>query len=146
MAPAHDSFRSARTEEVSLAEAREDAALMMRVRAGDEAAFAALLARWELPLKRVIARIVLNASEAEDLAQETMVRVWSQRQKFRPDAAFRPWIFSIAVNLARNRLRWWRRRYGTRWRLCRRNCARRWCCLNTRNSRKQRLRRRWAVR
>lgn len=110
MAPAHDSFRSARTEEVSLAGVREDAALMMRVRAGDEAAFAALLARWELPLKRVIARILLNASEAEDLAQETMVRVWSQRQKFRPDAAFRPWIFSIAVNLARNRLRWRRRR------------------------------------
>jgi len=110
MAPAHDSFKSARIEEVSLAEAREDAALMMRVRAGDEAAFAALLARWELPVKRLIARIVLNASEAEDLAQETMVRVWSKRQKFCPEAAFRPWIFSIAVNLARNRLRWWRRR------------------------------------
>jgi len=110
MAPAHDSFKSARTEEVRLAEAREDAALMMRVRAGNEAAFAAMLARWELPVKRVIARIVLNASEAEDLAQETMVRVWSQREKFRPEAAFRPWIFSIAVNLARNRLRWWRRR------------------------------------
>lgn len=110
MAPAHYSFRSARTVEVNLAEAREDAALMMRVRAGDEAAFAALLVRWELPVKRVIARIVLNESEAEDLAQETMVRVWSQREKFRPDAAFRPWIFSIAVNLARNRLRWWRRR------------------------------------
>jgi RNA polymerase sigma factor (sigma-70 family) len=110
MAPAYDSLRTVRTETASLAEAREDAALMMRVRAGDEAAFAALLARWELPVKRLIARIVLNASEAEDLAQETMVRVWSQRQKFRPEAAFRPWIFSIAVNLARNRLRWWRRR------------------------------------
>ena len=110
MAPAHDSFKSARMEEVSLAEAREDAALMMRVRAGDEAAFAALLVRWELPVKRLIARIVFNVSESEDLAQETMVRVWSQRQKFRPEAAFRPWVFSIAVNLARNRLRWWRRR------------------------------------
>jgi len=110
MAPAYDSFRSARTEEESLAEAREDAALMMRVRAGDEAAFAALLAGWELPVKRLIARIVFNASDAEDLAQETMVRVWSQREKFRPESAFRPWIFSIAVNLARNRLRWWRRR------------------------------------
>ena len=110
MAPAHDSLRSARTEEESLAEAREDAALMMRVRAGDEAAFAALLAGWELPVKRLIARIVFNASDAEDLAQETMVRVWQQRGTFRAGAEVRPWVFSIAVNLARNRLRWWRRR------------------------------------
>jgi RNA polymerase sigma-70 factor (ECF subfamily) len=63
-----------------------------------------------LPIKRFIARIVFNASEAEELAQETFVRVWTQREKFRPDAEFRPWLFSIAVNLARNRLRWWRSR------------------------------------
>ncbi len=92
------------------AEANEDGALMGRVRAGDEAAFAALMGRWELPVKRVIARIVLNAGEAEELAQETMVRVWQQREKFREGAAVRPWIFAIATNLARNRLRWWRRR------------------------------------
>jgi RNA polymerase sigma factor (sigma-70 family) len=58
----------------------------------------------------VIARLVLNASEAEELAQETFVRVWQQREKFRAGAEFRPWVFTIAVNLARNRLRWWRRR------------------------------------
>jgi RNA polymerase sigma-70 factor (ECF subfamily) len=88
----------------------EDAALMARVQAGDEAAFAALMARWEVPVKRLIARIVFNVSEAEELAQETMVRVWQQRGKFREGAAVRPWIFAIATNLARNRLRWWRRR------------------------------------
>jgi RNA polymerase sigma-70 factor (ECF subfamily) len=66
--------------------------------------------RWERPVKSVIARLVLNASEAEELAQETFVRVWQQREKFRAEAEFRPWVFSIAVNLARNRLRWWRRR------------------------------------
>jgi RNA polymerase sigma-70 factor (ECF subfamily) len=88
----------------------EDAGLMRRVQAGDEAAFGALLERWELPVKSVIARIVLNASEAEELAQETFVRVWQQRGKFRAGAAVRPWVFSIAINLARNRLRWWRRR------------------------------------
>ncbi len=91
-------------------EAREDAALMMRVRTGDEAAMTALMARWEVPVKRLIARIVLNASEAEELAQETMVRVWQRRETFHDGAAVRPWIFTIATNLARNRLRWWRRR------------------------------------
>jgi RNA polymerase sigma-70 factor (ECF subfamily) len=83
---------------------------MERVQAGDEAALGSLMDRWERPVKSVIARLVLNVSEAEELAQETFVRVWQQRGKFRTSAAFRPWILAIAVNLARNRLRWWRRR------------------------------------
>ena len=88
----------------------EDAELMRRVQAGDEAALGELMQRWERAVKALIARIVLNAAEAEELAQETFVRVWQQRGKFRAEAAFRPWIFAIAVNLARNRLRWWRSR------------------------------------
>ena len=88
----------------------EDRALMVRVQGGDEAAFGVLMERWERPVKRVIGRIVLNASDAAELAQETMVRVWLQRGTFRAGAEVRPWVFSIAVNLARNRLRWWRRR------------------------------------
>jgi RNA polymerase sigma factor (sigma-70 family) len=90
--------------------AAEDRALMLRVQGGDEAALGALMERWELPLKSVIARVVMNASEADELAQETFIRVWQQREKFRSDAEFRPWVFAIALNLARNRLRWWRRR------------------------------------
>jgi RNA polymerase sigma-70 factor (ECF subfamily) len=88
----------------------EDAELMGRVCAGDAVALGALMERWELPVKSVIGRLVLNARDAEELAQETFVRVWQQRAKFRAGAEFRPWMFSIAVNLARNRLRWWRRR------------------------------------
>lgn len=91
-------------------DAVESRALMARVQTGDEAAFGALMTKWELPTKAVIARLVLNASEAEELAQETFVRVWQQRDRFRAGAEFRPWLFAIAVNLARNRLRWWRRR------------------------------------
>ena len=88
----------------------DDAELMQRVQGGDESALGMLMQRWERPVKSIIGRLVLNAREAEDLAQETFVRVWQQRDKFRRDAAFRPWIFAIAVNLARNRLRWWRSR------------------------------------
>jgi len=83
---------------------------MRRVQAGDDTALSALMERWELPVKSLIARIVLNTRESEELAQETFVRVWQQREKFRDGAEFRPWLFAIAVNLARNRLRWWRRR------------------------------------
>ncbi len=88
----------------------DDTELMRRVQTGDEAALSALMQQWELAVKAVIGRIVLNASEAEELAQETFVRLWQQRGRYRPDAPFRPWIFAIAVNLARNRLRWWKRR------------------------------------
>lgn len=98
------------TSDEKTSEQAEDAALMRRVQAGDEAAFGALMLRWELPVKRLLARIVLNESEAEELAQETFVRVWQQREKFRDGATVRPWVFAIAVNLACNRLRWWRRR------------------------------------
>jgi RNA polymerase sigma factor (sigma-70 family) len=96
--------------DAALARAEDDGALMRRVQNGDEQALGGLMERWELPLKGLIARIVLNMGEAEELAQETFVRVWQQRGKFRSDAPFRPWLFAIAVNLARNRLRWWRRR------------------------------------
>jgi RNA polymerase sigma-70 factor (ECF subfamily) len=88
----------------------ENRSLMARVQSGDEAALGALMVRWERPVKTVVARLVLNAAEAEELAQETFVRVWQHRARYRPGAEFRPWVFAIAVNLARNRLRWWRRR------------------------------------
>ncbi len=97
-------------EEARAALQAEDRALMARVQAGDEVALGALMERWERPVKSVIARLVFNATEAEELAQETFVRVWQQREKFQAGAEVRPWVFSIAVNLARNRLRWWRRR------------------------------------
>ena len=88
----------------------DDSDLMQRVQGGDEFALGVLMRRWERPVKSVIARLIFNARETEDLAQETFVRVWQQRMKFTPTAPFRPWIFAIAVNRARNRLRWWRSR------------------------------------
>ena len=90
--------------------AARDRELMARVQAGDEAALGRLMERWERPVKVVIARLVGNAAEAEELAQEAFVRLWQGRERFRPGAEFRPWMLSLALNLARNRLRWWRRR------------------------------------
>jgi RNA polymerase sigma-70 factor (ECF subfamily) len=83
---------------------------MAQVQAGDEAALGRLMERWERPVKAVIGRLVGNAAEAEELAQEAFVRLWQRRDRFRPGAEFRPWMLSLALNLARNRLRWWRRR------------------------------------
>jgi RNA polymerase sigma factor (sigma-70 family) len=98
------------SDHLGTASSGNDAELMVRVRDGDKAALAGLMERWELPLKSFIGRIVLNAAEAEDLAQETFVAVWQNRTRFRVGAEFKPWVFTIALNLARKRLRWWRRR------------------------------------
>ena len=83
---------------------------MRRLQGGEDAALAQLMQRWEIPVKRFIFRIVGNTAEAEDLAQEVFVRVYSKRATYRVGAKFSTWCFSIAANQARNRLRWWRRR------------------------------------
>ena len=83
---------------------------MLLVKQGDEPALGALMQKWELPLKRLLARIVHNTRDSEELAEATFVRVWEQRSRYRPGAEFRPWLFAIGINLARNRLRWWKRR------------------------------------
>lgn len=86
-----------------------DETLMQRLVAGDEAALAVLMGRWELPLKRFLYRLLLDTHEAADVAQETCVKLFQRRDTFRAGARFAPWIFTIAANLARNRRRWWRR-------------------------------------
>jgi RNA polymerase sigma-70 factor (ECF subfamily) len=87
-----------------------DEELMTRLQNGDAAALAPLMARWEIPVKRFIFRIVGQAAEAEDLAQEVFVRVYTKRARYRAGAKFSTWCFAIAANQAKDRLRWWRRR------------------------------------
>lgn len=87
-----------------------DEELMRRLQAGDDAALAPLMQRWETPVKRFVFRLVGNPTEAEDLAQEVFLRVFTKRATYRPGAKFSSWCFSIAANRAKNRLRWWKRR------------------------------------
>ena len=87
-----------------------DEECMGRLQAGDDTALAPLMQRWEGPVKRFIFRLVGNTAEAEDLAQDVFVRVYTKRASYRTDAKFSTWCFSIAANQAKNRLRWWKRR------------------------------------
>ena len=87
-----------------------DEALMARVQSGDDGAFGLLMMRWERPIKRFLARMLQNQEEAADIAQEVFVRLYRERDRYRTEARFAPWLWTIAANLARNRLRWWRRR------------------------------------
>jgi RNA polymerase sigma-70 factor (ECF subfamily) len=55
-------------------------------------------------------RLTENAEEARDLTQETFLRAFQNIGHFRGEADLRTWIYRIAINQARNRWRWWRRR------------------------------------
>jgi len=83
---------------------------MRRLQSGDDTALAALMQHWEMPVKRFIFRLVGNTAEAEDLAQEVFLRIYTKRRTYRVGAKFSTWCFSIAANQAKNRLRWWHRR------------------------------------
>ena len=86
-----------------------DEALMAMLRNGDDVALAGLMTRWEVPLKRFLLRLGIATADAEDLAQETFVRIFQTRDRYRPGSRFKPWLLTIAGNLARNAHRWKRR-------------------------------------
>jgi RNA polymerase sigma-70 factor (ECF subfamily) len=87
-----------------------DVQLMLGVKAGDEACFEQLLAKYRTPLISFLYRMVRNRATAEDLAQEAFLRVFRSRTSYAPGAKFTTWLFRIATNLALNSLRDGRRR------------------------------------
>ena len=82
-----------------------DAELMLRVKDGDTASFATLLARHRQPVIRFLYRMVQNQGVAEELAQEVFLRVYKSRDHYEPTARFTTWLFRIATHLALNSLR-----------------------------------------
>jgi RNA polymerase sigma factor (sigma-70 family) len=88
------------------ADADPDLELVVGVARGDPAAARALLAR-KLPQLLALARRMLSDPvEAEDVAQEVMLRVWRQAPRWRPGAArFDTWMHRVALNLCYDRLR-----------------------------------------
>jgi RNA polymerase sigma-70 factor (ECF subfamily) len=82
-----------------------DEALMARVARGDERAFQ-LLSRRHMPAMLGLARRILgNAAEAEDVAQEAFMRVWTHAPRWQPLAQFRTWLARIVTNLCLDRRR-----------------------------------------
>jgi RNA polymerase sigma-70 factor (ECF subfamily) len=83
-----------------------DGADMQRLAGGHEAALNDLMARHGRPVFQFLCRMLGNEDDANDLAQETFVRVYQHRASFRPGAKFTTWLYTIAANLARNHHRW----------------------------------------
>jgi RNA polymerase sigma-70 factor (ECF subfamily) len=85
--------------------ADSDAALMQRLQAGDTGAFQALYERHHRAVFGFLLRSLADRHAAEDLLQETFLRVFVHREAYRPTAAFRTWLFTIARNLLIDRFR-----------------------------------------
>jgi RNA polymerase sigma-70 factor (ECF subfamily) len=83
-----------------------DRADMERLAAGQDAALNDLMERHAPPVFHFLCRMVGNEDDANDLAQETFVRVFRARATFHPSEKFSTWLFTIAANLARNHFRW----------------------------------------
>ena len=83
-----------------------DRADMQRLANGHEAALNDLMERHAPSIFHFLFRMLGNEEDANDLAQESFVRVFQHRATFRPDARFSPWLYTIAGNLARNHHRW----------------------------------------
>jgi len=82
-----------------------DAALMLRVKRGDRAAFAELVGKYQQPLFNFICRTLRDEAESEDVAQNVFLQVYKSRQRYQHTAKFSTWLFTIARNLCLNEIR-----------------------------------------
>ncbi len=88
-----------------------EAALVQRCAAGDEGACADLVAEHQRMVVQLAMNLLGDRDEALDLSQEVFLRVFRTIYRFRGQSALRTWIYRIAVNQARNKHRFWRRRH-----------------------------------
>lgn len=82
-----------------------DVELMIRAGSGDHAAFEELIGRHQHAVVGTVAKMLGNASDAEDIAQQVFVRLWKSAQRYRPTAKFTTYLFTITRNLVFNETR-----------------------------------------
>jgi len=79
--------------------------LALRCKSGDQAAFDEIVERYHVRLYRFAFRMLNDRSEAEDAVQETFIRTFKALPAYRPDGYFSSWIYRIALNECRRRMR-----------------------------------------
>lgn len=82
-----------------------DFALMERIGAGDHEAFRELVERHQNAVIGTVAKMLGNASESEDIAQQVFLRIWRNAKRYRPDAKFTTYLYTITRNLVFNESR-----------------------------------------
>lgn len=95
----------------------DDGALIAEIRHGSERAFNVLIDRHQQAVRGFLRRLLADQSEADDLAQETFMVVWTRPGSYRGDATVRSWLCAIAWRKAKEAQRAWFRRRAreTRW-------------------------------
>jgi RNA polymerase sigma-70 factor (ECF subfamily) len=88
-----------------------EATLVQRCAASDDQACAELVAEHQRMVIQLAINLLGDRDEALDLSQEVFLRVFRTIHRFRGQSSLRTWIYRIAVNQARNRHRFWRRRH-----------------------------------
>ncbi|UCE84134.1 MAG: sigma-70 family RNA polymerase sigma factor [Deltaproteobacteria bacterium] len=94
----------------SSAQREEDRVLVHRCRSGDKEAFARLMRRHERQIYNFTYRMLGSEEEAEDLTQDIFVAAYRGIKGFRGEAKFSTWLYRIALNQARNRIKYLSRR------------------------------------
>src|SRR6267378_2204824 len=87
------------------AERDPDAALMLLVKQGDNAAFALLVDKYKQPIMNLAYRMLRDLTEAEDLAQNVFIQVHKSAARYEVCSKFSTWLFTIARNLCLNEIR-----------------------------------------
>ncbi|MDA0349498.1 MAG: RNA polymerase sigma factor [Verrucomicrobia bacterium] len=86
-----------------------DLQLLEELKNGRDAALNEIIERWEKPLTRFAWRYVQNETDARDLVQEAFVKVYKNRNRFRPNTRLSAWMFTTLANQCRNFGRWKKR-------------------------------------
>ncbi len=81
-----------------------DQQLVERVQRGDKAAFDLLVVKYQRKIFRLLSRLIRDAAEIEDVAQEAFIKAYRALPNFRGDSAFYTWLYRIAINTAKNYL------------------------------------------
>jgi RNA polymerase sigma-70 factor (ECF subfamily) len=82
-----------------------DFALMERIGTGDHGAFRTLVERHQNAVIGTVAKMLGSPNDAEDIAQQVFLRIWRHASKYRPDAKFTTYLFTITRNLVFNETR-----------------------------------------
>ena len=88
-----------------------DILLFEKVQSRDSRAFDQLMREYSAELHHFILRIVSNSEDAQDILQDTFVRVWEKSHQFKGNSSVKTWIFRIAINLSYTHLKR-RKRWG----------------------------------
>jgi len=83
-----------------------DSELMVRLKGGDDLALNTLMDRWAPRVTSFLYKMTGQRDTAIDLAQETFIKLYGARKRYKPQGTFSTYLFTIAANLGRNHARW----------------------------------------